>query len=377
MKKIAVAVLILVLGVFVFARGNQEKKESGNENFADGSFREIEDHAGNKVRVPKEINRIAVTGIYPLPSVLTVFFNSAEKIVSMNTPSLSAAKAGLLGELYPEILKVNDKPVSSGGSKINAEELASLNPDVVFYSTIDEGDILLNAGIPAVAVSANKWDYNAIETLDRWLELLGEIFPSDADKVKKVHEFSLKAYNLVQERVKDIPEDKRSRVFVLFQYTPSDIKTSGAHFFGDWWCRAIGAVNVAHEIDMENAVSVNMEQIYAWNPDVVLITNFTPLQPETLLKGEYNGDDWSFIKAVKDGRVYKMPLGMYRGYTPGVDTPITLLYLAKTVYPALFEDIDITQYAKEYYSSVFGIELSEEQVYRIFSPLSSAANGMF
>ena len=47
--------------------------------------------------------------------------------------------------------------------------------------------------------------------------------------------------------------------------------------------------------------------------------------------------------------VYKMPLGMYRSYTPGIDTPITLLWMAKTAYPARFEDIDVTQRAIDYY----------------------------
>ena len=39
----------------------------------------VTDHAGNEVTVPREINRIVVCDIYPLPSVLAVFFDSAEK----------------------------------------------------------------------------------------------------------------------------------------------------------------------------------------------------------------------------------------------------------------------------------------------------------
>ena len=370
MKKLFVLAMVLVLTcTMVFAQTAVESKSTVRSTHV------VVDHNDVAVSVPTDIQRIAVTGIYPLPSVLTVFFNSAEKIVTMNTPSLSAAKAGLLGQLYPEILKVDDKPVATGGAKINIEELIALKPDVVFYSTRDEGEAITAAGIPAVGISVNKWDYNAIETLDHWLELLAQLFPADADKAEKVHDFSMKAYNLVQDRVRDIPQNERARVFILFQYSPTVMKSSGKHFFGQWWCDAIGAINVGQDIDLDNSVDVNLEQVYAWNPDVILITNFTSTQPEELLSGKVNEDDWSSIRAVKDGRVYKMPLGMYRSYTPGVDTPVTLMWLAKTVYPSLFTDIDIIEFAKDYYSSVFGVLLTDEQVNSIFAPPASAATG--
>ena len=64
----------------------------------------VTDHLGNTVEVPRDINRIVVGNIYPLPSVLTVFFDSGEKIVGMADVSMKAAQNGLLGELYPEVL---------------------------------------------------------------------------------------------------------------------------------------------------------------------------------------------------------------------------------------------------------------------------------
>ena len=105
------------------------------------------------------------------------------------------------------------------------------------------------------------------------------------------------------------------------------------------------------------------------------VTNFTSAQPNDLYENTIGSNDWSGIQAIQDKRVYKMPLGIYRSYTPGADTPITLMWLAKTVYPELFEDIDVTVKAKEYYKDIFGIELSDEQVESIFAPSSSAAEG--
>ncbi len=332
----------------------------------------ITDHAGHTVEVPKNIERIAVCDIYPLASVLTVFFNSAEKLVAIPDASMTAAKNGLLGELYPDILNVETKCVSGS---INTEELTKLAPDVVFYSASDEsiGDTLRNAGFNAVAISVNKWNYDCIETLNQWIALLGTMFPEN-DKAAAVKAYSDEAYAYVQQRVSALSDDERARIFVMFQYSDTNLLTSGQKFFGQWWCDAIGAVNVAQELPNDNAAPVNLEQVYAWNPSVILVTNFTKAQPRDILNSTIGSDDWSGIDAVKDGRVYKMPLGMYRSYTPGADTPVTLYWLAKTVYPTLFEDLDVTAKAKEYYQSVFGVELTDAQVESIFAPSSDAGN---
>lgn len=106
--------------------------------------------------VPRRIDRIAVVGIYPLPSVLAVFFNSAKKIVAMPEQSMTAAKNSLLGQLYPEILNAQTGCVS--GDQVNTEELLKLNLTWCFTAPDAAiGEALKNAGFTAVALSVNKW----------------------------------------------------------------------------------------------------------------------------------------------------------------------------------------------------------------------------
>ena len=334
----------------------------------------VTDHLDNQVTVPADIERIAVVGVWPLPSVLTIFFNSAEKIVGMPEASLTAAQNGLLGELYPEIL--NAKTDFINGDDVNLEELMLLEPDVVFYNAANPavGEKLTNAGFAAVAVSVNKWDYDCIETLNNWIELFSTMFPKDA-KSDAVEKYSNEVYDLINERVSTLSDEQRARVFFIYQYTDTMLASSGAKFFGQWWCDAVGAINVAQELTTDNSVEVNMEQVYAWNPDTIVVTNFTAAQPEDLMNNTIGNYDWSTVAAIQNGRVFKMPLGMYRSYTPGADTPVTLLWLAKSVYPELFEDIDITERARSYYKDVFGVELTDEQIASIFTPTSAAAGG--
>ena len=371
--KLFVLVMVLAMSMMAFAScgGSGEEAEETAET-PDTIM--IEDHAGRHVDVPADIQRIVVCDILPLPSVLTVFFDSADKIVGMSAPSMTAAQNGLLGQLYPEILNAETGFID--GTDVNMEELAKLEPDVVFYSasSAELGEQLANAGFAAVAISVNKWDYNCIETLNNWIALLSQMFP-DSDKAAIVEKKSNEIYDMVQERVKDIPDEERANAFFLFQYSDTTLLTSGQQFFGQWWADAIGAKNVATELSTDNSVAVNMEQVYSWNPDLIFMTNFNAYYPDDLYNNTVEGYDWSAVKAVQDKRVFKMPLGMYRSYTPGVDCPVTLLWMAKTAYPEKFEDVDVIAEAKAYYKEVFGIDLTDEQAQSIFEPVQSAGEG--
>ena len=370
MKKL-LCVLLCVLMLISLAACAKNNPDDTPENNTDTIT--IVDHGNNTVTVPRDIKRVVVCDIFPLPSVLTVFFDSADKLIGIAPTSMAAAKNGLLSELYPEIL--NAKTDFMTGNQVNTEELAKLQPDVVFYSANNtkQGETLRTAGFNAVGISANNWGYNAIETLNQWIALLSQMFP-DNNRADIVKSYSEQIFNMVKERTSGIDNNDKARVFFLFQYNDSSILTSGKQFFGEWWAEAIGAVNVAEELEKDNSVAVNLEQIYNWNPGVVFITNFTSAQPDDLYENKIGTYDWSGIDAVVNRQVYKMPLGMYRSYTPGVDTPITMLWLAKAVYPELFSDIDITAQAVEYYKTVFGVELTREQVDSIFAPISAAGN---
>lgn len=377
------SLMLIVCLVFTMVGCSKGETTSNNENTEnvvdntgdteDGKTTHvIVDHLGNEVEVPNEINRIVVCGLWPLPSVLCVFFDSAEKIVGIPDSCMSAAKNSILSELYPEIL--NAKTEYTTGSDINMEELMKLNPDIVIYNTTtpELHDQLEAAGIPGVAFSVNKWNYNAIETLKNWIALLSEMFPEN-DKVDIVNAKSDEMYNFVQERVADIPEEERERAFFLFNYNDTAVITSGSCFFGQFWADAIGVKNVAEEITTDNSVPVNMEQIYAWNPSLIFITNFNAATPEDLYENKLGVYDFTETDAVKNKNCFKMPLGMYRSFTPGVDTPLTLLYLAKCAYPEKFEDIDMIEETIKYYKEVFGVTLTTEQAERIFDPDSEAA----
>lgn len=131
---------------FWYTGGALDKVRSDSETIT------VVDNLDNEVTIPKKIDRIVVAGIFPFPSVLSIYFlGSAEKIVGIPPVSMSAAKSGCWGKSFRKFLKQRqDTPMVDD---LNIEELMKLNPDVVFYSSgnTEWTKMLKNAGIPGVA----------------------------------------------------------------------------------------------------------------------------------------------------------------------------------------------------------------------------------
>ena len=332
----------------------------------------VTDHADRTVEVPTNPEKVAILGIYPLASMLSVYLNSAETIVAMEPASANAAKNSVLIDLYPEIGNITTDILS--GEDLNIEALVALEPEVVYYNAADKADLekLENAGLTAVAFSPTKWKFDVIETYRQWIGLLDQIYPSSSKNAKLVDQYSTDIYNMIQETVAGVEQPQK--ILFLYQYDENAMITSSSRFFGEWWAKAAGGVNVASDVQAETAnAKITMENVYEWNPDVIFITNFTKATPEDLYSNAIGTDDWSTVKAVQDHRVYKMPMGTYRTYTPSSDTPMTLLWMAQAVYPELFADVDVRAEVKDYYSQLFGITLTDDQIDRMYTPNAAAS----
>lgn len=326
--------------------------------------RPVTDHLNRTVELADRPERVAVADIFPYASAVCVYLGGCEKIIAMHPTSMAAAKKGLLGELYPDVLKINTTLMQ--GADINLESLIALKPDVVFVNAGNKRLIarLEGSGIPALAVSTSKWDYNVLETYEHWIDLLDKTFPGEGNASKALAR-AREIEQLVAERTAEIAPEHRRRVLFLVQYDAKRIVTSGSRFFGQYWASASGAVNVGHELTLEkgNAV-IDFERVLAWNPDAVFITNFTAAQPKDVFEATYH--DWSGVKAAQTHNVYKMPLGLYRGYTPSADSPLTLLWMASTLYPERFADLRLDEQVQSFYKDVYGIEITLEKARELF-----------
>lgn len=357
------SVLAVMLAVLCISPGFSQKKGS----------RTIVDQTGATVTLPAKIERVVITSIWPLPSVFCLVDGSGKKLVGIHPASMSAAQTSMLAKTAPDILKASTKFVQ--GTTINVEELLKLRPDVVFYSAANtaERELIEKAGLVAVGFSTTIAQYDTLETVTSWMDLLGEILGKES-RAAELKEYGKKNMALVNERMAKVTDAKKPKTLILFRHSDKEILASGQKFFGDFWLKSTGAINVAGAL-MANQ-KVNMEQIYAWNPDIIYITNFSPSLPEDFYNNSISGQDWSGIKAVQNRKVFKIPLGHYRWFPPSSDAPLMVLWMAKKNHPEIFADIDFEAELRSYFKKFHNYTLTDGDIKSILNPPREAANGV-
>jgi iron complex transport system substrate-binding protein len=146
---------------------------------------------------------------------------------------------------------------------------------------------------------------------------------------------------LVRERVENIPDRERPRVYMEYV---NDFTAYGPGSGADQILSILRAKNIAENLKGQN-VLVSREWVLEQDPDIIIKSvapmkgNFTILQKELI---DRNG--FSSVRAVMNGKVYCMSTGL-------VTTPrsvIGLLFLGKALYPDRFSDIDPEAVLEEY-----------------------------
>lgn len=359
-------IILCILSAFIF-NGCSKKAERETEV---RKTHIVVDHKGNEVELPIDIERVVIISPMPLPSIYCLYMGGTDKLVGMHPTSMAAAENSYLKKVYPDVVNIPSNFVQNGA--VNVEELLKLKPDVVFYLASDKAleESLHNAGIKGFAFSTSVANFNTIETYANWIGKFGEIF-GDTGRADSIIKHGREVEKLINSKISTLKDEDKPSVLILYNYDTTGMKTSGVNFYGDYWINASGGKNVAREL--KGAPTVSMEEVYKWDPEYIFITNFSPYLPEDLYNNSIDGYDWSQINAVKNRRVYKFPLGMYRWYPPSSDTPLALQWMAKTLHPEMFADMDMNKEVTEYFKKFYGADLTSKDLNAIFNPVREAS----
>lgn len=333
---------------------SESSVESGQQgNAAEDDKIVITDQLGKTIEFDKPPERLATT-IMPFPYIFHAVMGDNEHMVGCNPSSMIAYEDSALKYMYSNMANADTSWVDTS-FVVNVEELLKLKPDVVFQWSWMTEDIekMETAGIKVIAL-----EYGDLDDLEEWIRIISKLYERE-ERGEELIRYFHDSVDEVAEKIGTVSPDDYPTVIQL----SDDLKVAGTGF-SNYWMQQSGAANPAKDLDGDD-LNVDMEKIYEWNPDIVYIGNFTDLQPSDLLKNKLDGEDWSLVKAVKEGQVYKIPIGGYRWDPPGVETPLMVKWLAKTQYPELFEDMDMREEVKEFYKEVYNFDLTEEMLSEI------------
>ena len=113
---------------------------------------------------------------------------------------------------------------------------------------------------------------------------------------------------------------------------------------------------------------MDIEQLMAWDPDIIYLTTFSPAMPEDLYSNTIEGFDFSQLSAVKNRQVYKIPLGSYRWYAPSCECSLMLRWMAGIHQPELFTDTDMAAEVSAFMTAFYGHTPTEAQVNVLLNP---------
>ncbi len=310
----------------------------------------IEDQLGKTIELDGVPQRVATT-IMPFPYIFYAVVGNNDNLVGCNPSSMVAYENSALKYMYPE-LKNADTSFVDTSFVVNVEELLKLEPDVVFQWNYMDDEIakMEEAGIKVVALQ-----YGTLDDLQTWIRIIGKMFQKE-DRAEELIAYFNDNIDEVTAKISTLSEDDYSNILIL----SDNLKVTGTGF-ANYWVEKSGAVNPAKDLSGE-ALNVNMEQVYEWNPSIIYIGNFTDLQPSDLIDNKLDGQDWSVVDAVQNKQVYKIPIGGYRWDPPGIETPLMVKWLAKIQHPDLFEDMDMYEEVSQFYKDVYNFELTDEML---------------
>lgn len=322
----------------------------------DADCRIVTDYLGHQVEVKGDVEYIG--SLFAIASHITAMLGESESIVTIPQGNIRDI---LFCEIYPAITNAR---VVKGSNTVNIEEIARKpRPEVFFVNpeiARDEGQMRqlkkLNAPIITIA-------YDTVEEQIAMVKLIGEVI-NRTEKAEAYAAYYRTVLDRIATRTADIPPEEKKTVYHAINEL---LRTDQKNTLSEDWLNRIGVKNVAFADDGKEELSLSknympLEVLLEKNPEYIIINGgevYDYIEESPQLH---------HLKAYINGNIHLLPLGITRwGHPTSIETPLAMLWTAKLVYPERFEDVDIEQETRTFYSTFFNYDLSDKQLKKILS----------
>ena len=193
----------------------------------------ITDHGGDNVEVPLAINKIG--DLWHAHNQIIFMLGAADKLVGTTD---NFKKRKWANVVYPRLKDVEALVIGTGAGEVNYEETMKLEPDVVFASAASVVDGCRQYGLACLNVSFQ--DYDGLRSN---VNITGKVLGGEAEKrAAEWKEYLDKNIALVEERMKDVPMDNRTRVLHIGNTTKLTT-VDGLNCIVDEWIKLAGGQN--------------------------------------------------------------------------------------------------------------------------------------
>ena len=239
-----------------------------------------------------------------------------------------------------------------------AEKILSCNPDIVIseFEDVEKSDALQDQlGVPVITLSTgSKGVFD--DKFYGSMSLLGKVFDEE-EKAAGLVQFVQEEAAAISARVADIPEDEKPSVYIcgLGNWGTTDHLMTAENYVS---FQVAGVRNVLNGLGIQGVGPIEEEKFIELGDqmdiiimDAAAVKNIKPLYAE-------DPTMFDTCAAWQNGEVYlEMAYNAY--YTNHEIALINTWFIAKTVYPELFADIDLTAKTNEVTRQFFGMDLAD------------------
>ena len=297
------------------------------------------------VTINKPVERVVT--LLPEGTRVMVALGAADKLVGVDKYSSTRS----FGDIYPTVFpELKELPIVGVYNEPNIEFIVSLRPDLIFGGWVtspeDSDNIQEKTGTPVVGI----YTFKNMEGMFTEINLVGTVLGKEKE-AEELISYCNNKIDKVTEVTSEIPNSEKPTVYLGFWKTIT--KTPVIYDPVD----LAGGINVAGNLPgtfyAGTAVEVSIEQIIAWNPDIILIHHPTKIWGPPI--DEVLSDPrLQTINAVKNRKVFHT-LGMWQGWDhPRVFTET--VYMAKLFHPEEFEDLDVEKEGNEIFERFYHID---------------------
>ena len=240
-----------------------------------------------------------------------------------------------------------------------SEKILSCNPDIVIseYEDVDKANALQEQlGIPVITLKAgSKGVFDTV--FSGSMELLGKIFGKE-EKAAKLNKFVADEKAAIEAKVAGIADADKPSVYIcgLGNWGTTNHLMTAENYVS---FEIAGIKNVVSGLGIQGVGAIEAEKFVELSEkmdiiimDAAAVKNIKPLYAE-------DPTMFDTCKAWQNGEVYlEMAYNAY--YTNFEITLINTWFIAKTVYPELFANVDITAKTNEVTKAFLGQELADE-----------------
>ena len=254
--------------------------------------------------------------------------------------------------------RMPDLPEISTRYDIYFEKIAALKPDLIFCGNLKDAEAFEDKiGCPVVVLGGQGWNFGE-DGYYNSIRVAGQALDAE-DKADELIAFAKGKVEMIESVTDDLKPEDRPKVYFAS-------RGAGAGFYdpkeGRDFTRTepkydplsmAGGNNIASEIN-GSTVNVALEQIIAWNPDFIFISN-SDAGNNTGLEFIKNSPELSSINAIKNGNVYNCFYPHCRG-TPPDRNLLNMMYMAKVLHPEDFKDLDLEKEGNEIFKAFLGVD---------------------